>query len=96
IYTDTEEEIYYNPWENETSSAVCLVEAIERTMDNYNVGQEITTQQKKKAYDLLLNNHDVFATDISESGQTMGLGCTTVIEHHINTGNAAPIKQKPY
>ncbi|CAG8816473.1 15044_t:CDS:2, partial [Gigaspora margarita] len=58
--------------------AVCLVEAMEGIKQNnnvisYNIGHEITGQQKKEANNLLLDNHDVFATDILKSGQTMGL-----------------------
>ncbi|CAG8802222.1 19214_t:CDS:2, partial [Gigaspora margarita] len=70
------ERIYYNPWENETSLAICLVEAMGGIKHNnnvisYNIGHEITGQQKEEANNLLLSNHDIFATDISESGQTM-------------------------
>ncbi|CAG8589867.1 29849_t:CDS:2 [Gigaspora margarita] len=40
---------------------------------SYNIGHKIIGQQKEEANNLLLGNHDVFATDISESGQTIGL-----------------------
>ncbi|CAG8672963.1 4581_t:CDS:2 [Gigaspora margarita] len=40
---------------------------------SYNIGHKITGQQKEKTNNLLLGNHNVFATDISESRQTMGL-----------------------
>ncbi|CAG8803054.1 2230_t:CDS:2, partial [Gigaspora margarita] len=70
-------DIKNNP-KNETSLAICLVEAMGGIKQNnnvisYNIGHEITGQQKEEANNLLLDNHDVFATDISESRQTMGL-----------------------
>ena len=39
---------------------------------------------------------DVFAENISEEGQTIELGQTHVVEHTINTKDAAPIKQRAY
>ncbi|CAG8768191.1 11680_t:CDS:2, partial [Racocetra fulgida] len=43
----------------------------------------LAESMEEDAQELLVRNHNVFATDISESGQTMGL-------------DAEPIKQKPY
>ncbi|CAG8785313.1 36487_t:CDS:2, partial [Gigaspora margarita] len=78
IYIATKEGIYYNLWENETSLTVCLVEAMGgikhyNNVISYNIGHKITGQQKEEANNLLLGNYDVFATDISESGQTIEL-----------------------
>ncbi|CAG8843257.1 32292_t:CDS:1, partial [Racocetra persica] len=56
----------------------------------------VTTKQQQEARELLVRNHDVFTTDISEEGQTIELGCTNIVQHRINTENIAPIKQKPY
>ncbi|CAG8462523.1 5537_t:CDS:1, partial [Racocetra fulgida] len=85
----------------ESSPAICLAESMEGLNQDdqkrsYNVGSEVTTKQQQEAYELLVKNHDVFGTDISEDGQTMGLGCTNIVQHHINTEDAVPIKQKPY
>ncbi|CAG8667547.1 20980_t:CDS:2, partial [Gigaspora rosea] len=91
-----EKEIYYNSWESEINLAICLVETMERIINNYNIGHEITTQQKKEAYDLLLDNHDVFATDISESGQTMRLGCTTTYNYSMGHGQVQADKRECY
>jgi hypothetical protein len=38
----------------------------------------------------LANNKDIFARDMSQLGQTH------LVTHHIDTGDAAPIKQRPY
>ncbi|CAG8687725.1 16204_t:CDS:2, partial [Racocetra fulgida] len=53
------------------SPAICLAESKEnrnqKTMElDYNVGQEVTLKQREDAHKLLLGNHDVFGTDISE------------------------------
>ncbi|CAG8803972.1 3483_t:CDS:2, partial [Dentiscutata erythropus] len=60
---DFEDWLFYNPWENEVSPAICLVETIDgmhqpETPPNYNIGQEVTPRQKEAAYKLLLQNHE--------------------------------------
>ncbi|CAG8786786.1 19972_t:CDS:1, partial [Racocetra fulgida] len=85
----------------ESSLAICLAESIKGLNQDdqkisYNVGLEVTTKQQQEACELLVKNHDVFATDISEDEQTIGLRCTNIVQHYINTGDVVPIKQKPY
>ena len=40
-------------------------------------------------FQLLCDYADIFSTDPSD------LGCTDLVQHHISTGNAAPIQQPP-
>ena len=51
--------------------------------------QGLTEEQQHEFYLLLLNYADIFASSDS------GLGCTTMLKHSINTGNASPIRQAP-
>ena len=53
-------------------------------------------EQRAKVDEILLEHKDVFVDHISKEGQTSNLGRTTVFTHSINTGNATPIKQRPY
>ncbi|CAG8470171.1 2097_t:CDS:2 [Racocetra fulgida] len=39
----------------------------------FNVEQEVTSEQKKAAQDLLVQNYEIFATDISKNSQTIGV-----------------------
>ena len=60
-----------------------LWDTVERTAAN------LTTLQRDKLYEALLCYEDVFAVDNSD------LGCTNRLKHHINTGDAAPVRQLP-
>src|ERR1700742_3021876 len=55
----------------------------------YIIGKLNTQQQKK--FELLMKNHeDIFVKNKNE------LGKTNVVKHKIDTGNAKPIRQRPY
>ena len=60
-----------------------LWDTVERAAAN------LTTSQRDKLYEALLCYEDVFAVDNSD------LGCTNRLKHHINTGDAAPVRQPP-
>ena len=60
-----------------------LWDTVERAAAN------LTTSQRDKLYEALLCYEVVFAVDNSD------LGCTNRLKHHINTGNAAPVRQPP-
>lgn len=49
-----------------------------------------THTQRSALIDLFKEFHDIFAKSDSD------LGKANLVEHHINTGDATPIKQKPY
>ena len=51
---------------------------------------DLTDQQKQQLNIFLNKNRDVFATSLEE------LGKTNVYKHKINTGNAPPVKSRPY
>ncbi|VDI02506.1 Hypothetical predicted protein [Mytilus galloprovincialis] len=51
---------------------------------------DLTDQQKQKLNLFLNQNRNVFATNLKE------LGKTDVYKHKINTGNAPPVKSRPY
>ncbi|CAG8812708.1 15619_t:CDS:1, partial [Racocetra persica] len=57
------------------------------------VNTSLNRQQRKKAKEILLNNHQIFAKNISEEEQTLELRQTTEVCHEINTPDAKPIKQ---
>lgn len=57
----------------------------------FNIDDENTTAEDKATLlEFLQRKPDVFASSDSE------LGCTPVLEHHIDVGNAKPIKSTPY
>jgi hypothetical protein len=56
------------------------------TLDNEN----LTTTQKQRLTDLLQNNSDLFAQGLVD------LPGTTLYHYHIDTGDATPIRQRPY
>ncbi len=64
--------------------ASLLVESID--LSNSNIDDKQQAQLNK----LLQDNHDVFALKDDELGQT------SLVEHHIDTGNSRPIYQQPY
>ena len=47
----------------------------------------LTTTQRIKLFQILLHYEDVFV------GSNNDLGCTSQLQHHINTGNAIPVRQ---
>ena len=47
----------------------------------------LTAPQRSKLFDTLLYYQNVFAMDDSD------LGCTSQLQHHIDTGNAVPVRQ---
>ena len=50
----------------------------------------LTPEHKLYLVDLLNQYHDVFAYSPTE------LGRTSVVKHHIDTGNNPPVRQRPY
>ena len=60
-----------------------LWDTVERAAAN------LTTPQRDELHETLLCYEDVFAVDNSD------LGCTNRLLHHIDTGNAAPVRQSP-
>ena len=51
---------------------------------------EYTKEEREKLISLLYNNRDLFTSELSE------LPGTDLVEHHIDVGNASPIRQRPY
>ena len=51
--------------------------------------KNLTRSESSEVFKLLCEFADIFSTDHSD------LGCTDLVQHHINTGNAAPIRQLP-
>ena len=75
-------------------SRVCTVDPNERRCrlrSMLNVSKEAINPREFQDFEMfLLENHDVFALSDDE------LGCTDVVQHHIDTGDIAPIHQQPY
>ena len=66
-------------------------ERVQRLMEQLNLPLEnLSSTEAMKLKKLLEEFSDVFALDDTE------LGCTDAFRHGINTGDHAPIKQKPY
>ena len=51
---------------------------------------DLTEAQKRALQNLVNEYRDIFATSAYD------LGCTNLIRHHIDTGDHAPIRQRPY
>jgi hypothetical protein len=62
----------------------------EKSPINYNINESLNKGEKEALRTLLSEFRDVFATKTSE------MGFTNLVEHHINTGEAAPVHSKPY
>jgi hypothetical protein len=62
----------------------------EKSPINYNINESLNKGEKEALPTLLSEFRDVFATKTSE------MGFTNLVEHHINTGEAAPVHSKPY
>ncbi|CAG8846674.1 6920_t:CDS:1, partial [Racocetra persica] len=92
--------LFYNPWTNivsDNNSAVYVALTAEvPTTPLLTVNTFLNGQQKEKAKEILLNNHQIFAENISEEGQTLELGQTKEVCYEINTPGAKPIKQRAY
>ena len=71
---------------DETPTDLPLPEYLQPLWDNSTIG--LDERQKKELHTLLLKHIDIFA----KSKQDTGL--TDVVEHHIDTGDTAPIKQR--
>ncbi|CAG8701756.1 9080_t:CDS:2, partial [Ambispora leptoticha] len=81
LAVNSDEDLYYNPWEQEVSinqdnPAIYLTEISNNNpmaprKPEFNVEQEVTSEQKKAAQDLLVQNYEIFATDISKNSQTI-------------------------
>ena len=51
--------------------------------------RNLSRNESSEVFQLLCDYADIFSTDPSD------LGCTDLVQHHISTGNAAPIRQPP-
>ncbi|CAG8833377.1 31034_t:CDS:1, partial [Racocetra persica] len=60
------------------------------------VNTSLNRQQREKVKEILLNNHQIFAENISKEGQTLELGQTKEVCYKINTPDAKLIKQQAY
>ena len=67
-----------------------LIQQIHEQVDAIEVTSEITAGHLHDIRQLLVNNIDVFAVNPKSPG------CVTSVEHIIDTGDAAPVKRKPY
>ncbi|CAG8825550.1 19414_t:CDS:1, partial [Racocetra persica] len=73
LSTKSEDNLYYNFWEDEFSLAIYLAKSIEGLNQNdqeiyYNIKLKVTTKQRQEACKLLVKNYDIFTTDIFEEG----------------------------
>jgi hypothetical protein len=79
------------PIAEQTPSYIVIEDnAPENTPITYNVNDSLNKEEKEALQTLLSDFRDVFATKTSE------MGFTNLVEHHINTGEAAPVHSKPY
>jgi hypothetical protein len=79
------------PIAEQTPSYIVIEDnAPENTPITYNVNESLNKEEKEALQTLLSDFRDVFATKTSE------MGFTNLVEHHINTGEAAPVHSKPY
>src|SRR6185436_3940034 len=94
-----EEGLYSNPWQTETpddeNPVLYLTETASENKPPFQIG--VLDKKQEQTVDRLFTEYlDVFAKNISEKGQTIELGQTHVVEHTIDTKDAAPIKQRAY
>jgi len=88
----------YNVFEYEKSSSERAVPTVDyetqlKTLKDLGIevnATNYTQSQKEKLVTLLYNNRDLFTEDICS------LPGTDLVKHTINTGNAPPIRQRPY
>ena len=77
-----------------TCASVCTIAPDERRCrlrDMLNISKDAVNPREFQDFEtFLLENHDVFALSDDE------LGCTDVVQHHIDTGDIPPIHQQPY
>ena len=78
-----------------TESTIPLVDYYTQLQTLKNLGIEVdathyTQSQKENLITLLYNNRDLFTSDICK------LPGTDLVSHHIDTGSATPIRQRPY
>ena len=67
-----------------------IVAQIEAQLETVKASTVATANQLQEMHDLLVEYADVFAANPKSPG------CVTSVEHIIDTGDAAPIKRKPY
>ncbi|CAG8641402.1 29332_t:CDS:2, partial [Racocetra persica] len=81
--------LFYNPWTDvvtDNNSAVYVALTAEvPTTPLLTVNTFLNRQQREEAKEILLNNHQIFAKNISEEGQTLELEQTKEVYHEINT-----------
>ncbi|CAB4022052.1 Hypothetical predicted protein, partial [Paramuricea clavata] len=70
--------------EDKSQNASLLLESINLS------SSDLDDKQQAQLNQLLQDNHDVFALKDDELGQT------SLVEHHIDTGNSRPIYRQPY
>ena len=76
-----------------TCSSVCAIDPDERRCrlsSMLNISKEAVNHQEFQDFETFLLENHVFALSDDE------LGCTDVVQHHIDTGDIAPIHQQPY
>ncbi|CAG8813297.1 16729_t:CDS:1, partial [Racocetra persica] len=92
--------LFYNPWTDIVSDnnlAVYVVLTAEvSTTPLLTINTSLNGQQREKAKEILLNNHQIFAKNISKEKQTLELEQTKEVCHKTNTPGAKPIKQRAY
>ena len=72
-------------------STIASNERCRRLRDMLNISKDAVNPREFQDFEtFLLENHDVFALSDDE------LGCTDVVQHHIETGDISPIHQQPY
>ena len=84
LVSEVQEDFYGNFNQEDVPEAKrqLLWQAVESTAD------DLTSEQRQQLFEVLLEHADVFAADSSDLGHTVQL------EHHINTGDAIPIRQQ--
>ncbi|CAG8730109.1 6836_t:CDS:1, partial [Racocetra persica] len=81
--------LFYNPWtdvvsDNNPAVYVALTAEVPTT-PLLTVNTSLNRQQREKAKEILPNNYQIFAKNISEEGQTLELGQTKEVCYEINT-----------
>ena len=67
-----------------------LQHELTRDTSTLKIGQQLTKEQQNDIQELLSENEDVFAWSDADNGRTH------VVAHEIDTGEAKPLKQRPY